>query len=153
MAKIYYESSLSHKGIKGMKWGFNDGKRNGKRTAEKGTKFAFRDEDGDIYRKVTNPNKYERETMEDGGWTELYKSKKTRYNGYSDTKYMYVKQGEQWADLHGSMKLGSTFGSSETYYVTKGRKSALKAEFSKAVSKAIDAGKNFVSNLLKKLGK
>lgn len=33
MWQYNYSDSLAHKGTKGMKWGYNDGERNGKRTA------------------------------------------------------------------------------------------------------------------------
>lgn len=36
-----YSDSLEHKGTKGMKWGYNDGKRNGKRTAGEAIKDAL----------------------------------------------------------------------------------------------------------------
>lgn len=31
--RIRYDTNLEHKGIKGMRWGYNDGEPNGKRTA------------------------------------------------------------------------------------------------------------------------
>lgn len=44
-----YRRTLSHSGKKGMKWGYNDGKPNGKRTAEDG----YTDEDFKEAKKIT----------------------------------------------------------------------------------------------------
>lgn len=51
-----YYRSLAHKGKKGMKWGYNDGKRNGKRTAGEDNEYgrtpeeqAKWEEDIDVY--------------------------------------------------------------------------------------------------------
>lgn len=48
VVKRYNNSTLAHSGKKGMKWGYNDGKLNGKRIA---TEDAYVDKNGEVLRK------------------------------------------------------------------------------------------------------
>lgn len=88
--KQMYKNYLMHKGKKGMKWGYNDGERNGKRTAGEGESYLELLErvpaDTEVQRKV-NGKTYNLSGYKNGTLTY------TNPDNKNDT--VRVKQGKQ----------------------------------------------------------
>lgn len=140
--RIRYKNELSHKGIKGMKWGYNDGERNGKRTAETDENDGF------------EIGKTRKMTVEGG--TTFYTPKgshEVEYQGY------YVKSPEtndQWTKVN-KQTYSKTKSGRALYYNNKKVTSIVSKAASKTVKslsssgkKLVNKGSKFVKNFLKR---
>ena len=82
-----YTDSLQHRGVKGMKWGYNDGKANGNRTAE---------EKEERIRRIRDMLNQRRSKMGDPRQTSSVPDDGRRVKNFKDLWYdsnSYVKEG------------------------------------------------------------
>ena len=92
---IEYYRSLAHKGKKGMKWGYNDGKKNGKRTAQ--------GEEEKDYESEIDPESTGRTPEEQLAW-EKEVDEAAEYGWFSEKEAKVVKQMSE--DEYRSFMLG-----------------------------------------------
>lgn len=164
------QRSLYHKGTKGMKWGYNDGRRNGKRTAGEGESYLDM-----LERAGDTPTQYEYngktykltdyESYAGGGSRAQYTNGNHKIwvgDGSSwkdrsmtsiggDTKVTQIEKGKltrykekvkKWINSLTDKKVTVTSNGHKSSYVEKG-----------SISKSIDKGKKRVNKILSKIKK
>lgn len=172
MSNFYYgvtnnRKSLYHKGTKGMKWGYNEGKRNGKRTAGEGESYL------DLLKRVPGDTPtqytYNGKTYNISDY-ESYAGGGGRVQYTNGNHKIWVKNGSNLSDR----KVTATIGDTK---ITQIEKSKLKQYARKVdkwinsltdkkttingktytekgkISKSIDKGKKYINNLFKKIKK
>lgn len=119
--KQFYDH-LSHAGKKGMKWGYNDGEPNGKRTALAWDEYEY---EGEIY-------------------------KKTEGNTMGDRTMYYDKDGNPHYNKYNKNKVGSS--TSKIYTHKKNSKGKTKYIYEHSIGKAdqaINKGRRWFDDLFK----
>ena len=115
-----YENYLSHKGTKGSKWGYNKGKRNGKRTA----KVKVFKENGITYTKIGSNSDYGTYKGDNGGTYKLKKGKTFTTTSKTQTGDSYEYEDNKVDRLFGKKpkKIKTMSMNSKEYarYATKG---------------------------------
>ena len=172
MSNFYYgatnnRKSLYHKGTKGMKWGYNEGKRNGKRTAGEGPSFS------DLMKIVPGDTPidydYKGKTYRISDY-ESYAGGGGRVQYSNGNHKIWVKDGNTWTDR----SITSIGGDTKVTQIEKGKLTQYKEKVDKwlysltdkkvtingkshiekgRISKSIDKGKKYVNNLFKKIKK
>lgn len=133
----YKDESLAHAGKKGMKWGFNDGKKNGKRTAEM-----------DAYESEQYINGLTQDQVGNMDWSEYNKYKKAikKSNWNKGKKKELYSMGRSLRDYYRLKNFDKDMSG-------KNRRAKLEAKYAIGKAKTKDAIDSGIKNINKKTKK
>lgn len=137
----YTDNYLAHAGKKGMKWGYNDGKKNGKRTASQKIDYVA----SKLYKPFDEAG---RDYYNEQGYNQFDKNG-NQYKETRDGNTRIMQYRPKAGTLARTVDDVSIYLAQKGRFISKKIKTWTKTTLSNA-SKAVSKGVNYIKNLLKK---